>query len=428
MLAGLLWFGGIGSAIAAGASSAASATSTQTVYLEYRELAYGVGNWTIPITLQSAPFKKEPLLGQRKVFRGTLKFGDSTEDFLPFIWDRAEGKLYLDLNRNRDLTDDGVFGCAGAHNSPQSFGPLRLPFKTPLGTVSVAVDLLPLDPSLSPAAAAVIPHYCWEAKVTQGGQEWQLALVDDLSGKLGSTKSASLIIRPWADRAQALDPEYDSLDFVPFSPNVFFGQRACHLDCALAQREGGIKYRLDLTERAETLGELRITGQYVHRVVLARTGPAGAPLGGNSAREAAEAGALASRYGLRLSTPAQGPFLAVILDSPAPVVKVPAGSYQYQLSVKAGQAEARPLRLYGPNWGSLIVNPTNPATIASGGPLTNSVAIERHGQSLAMNYRLLGAQGEPYLLQGPRKEPQFAIYRPGKSGDKKLVSGAFQFG
>jgi hypothetical protein len=54
--------------------------------------------------------------------------------------------------------------------------------------------------------------------------------------------------------------------------------------------------------------------------------------------------------------------------------------------------------------------------------------VARRGRSLALNYQLLGAKGEAYQLQGVRKEPQFTIYRPGKSGDKQLASGRFQFG
>jgi hypothetical protein len=426
-LLGLLCIGATGAAFSAQDSSAPapSATSTQSVYLEYRELSVGVGNWGIPMTLQSAPFKKEPDLGQRKVYRGTLKFGDSTEAFVPFIWDQAQGKLYLDLNRNQDLTDDadGVFACQGPPNYPfQTFGRVRLPFKTPLGMERVAVDLSFNEFRDTPNASAT-PYYCWEAKVTQGGQDWQVALVDNPVGKLGSAQNGSLIIRPWADRGKAIDSLYGSLDSLPFTANVFFGQRACHLDCALAQQDNYLKYRLTLTERPEQLGELTITGQYIHRLVLSRAGPGSAPVTGSAAQVA-----MAKRYGVSAQTPS----LTVILESPGPVVKVPVGSYQCQLSLKQGAVEARPLAnnfgLYNQNSGPLVVSAANTATMAFGGPLTNSVTVDRRGRSLALNYQLLGAKGEAYQLQGVRKEPEFAIYRPAKSGDKKLASGRFQFG
>jgi len=289
------------------------------------------------------------------------------------------------------------------------------------------VDLMFTDDRATPNATA-FAYYCWEAKVAQGGQEWQLALVDNPSGKIGSAEDGRLLIRPWADRNKTIELQYDSLDYMPFTANVFFGQQACHLDCALAQQDNRIKYRLSLTERAEQLGELKITGQYIHRLVLTRAGPAAAPAPGNAARAAA-----GSQYGLNgrmvSATPASP--LRVILDSPGPVVKIPVGSYQCQLSLGKGGVEARPLEnSFGRNarGSTLVVSAANPATLAAGGPLTNSVRVARRARSLALSYQLLGAQGEAYELQGPRKEPQFAVYRPGKSGDKKLASGAFQFG
>ena len=108
-------------------------------------------------------------------------------------------------------------------------GRVRMPFKTPLGTERVAVDLFFNDFRATPNASAMA-YYCWEAKVTQGGQEWQVALVDNLLGKVGSAENGSLIIRPWADRDKAVDLQYGRSTSLPFTPNVFFGQRACRLD------------------------------------------------------------------------------------------------------------------------------------------------------------------------------------------------------
>ncbi len=427
VLLGLVCLGASRAALGAQASTA-SAASTRSLDLEYRELGYSVGTWTIPITLQSTPFKKEPELGQHKVYRGTLKFGDSTDAFVPFIWDPTQGKLHLDLNRNQDLTDDEAFACAGRPNSSdETFSRVRMSFKTPLGMEQMAMDLLFTDARATPNAYASA-FCCWEAKVTQGGQDWQLALVDNPSGKLGSAENGSLIIRPWADRDKAVGLEYGQLDCLPFTPNVFFGQRAYRLGGALAGQDNRIKYRLNLTERPEELGELKLAGQHIHRLILTRTGPGGATPSGIGPQEAT-----AGRYAQngRMLSPAPAPSLTVILDSPAPVVRIPVGSYFCQLCLKQGEVVARPLLTsFGANArnSTLVVSATKAATLAFGGPLTNSVAVTRRGRSLAMNYRLLGAQGEAYQLEGPRKQPEFTIYRPGKNGDKKLASGAFQFG
>lgn len=390
------------------AAALASVTSTQSIYLEYRELGYGIGSWGIPMTLQSAPFQKEPDLGPRKVYRGTLKFGDSPEAFVAFVWDQAEGKLYLDLNRNQDFTDDadGVFASRGGHHTPfQIFGRVHLPFKTPLGTERVALDLLFTGFRGAPTATATA-YYCWQGKVTQRGQEWQVAVVDNLFGKIGSAETGSLIIRPWTEGGKAGDLPDVSLYSLPFTREVFFGHQTFHLECSLAQQDNHLKYRLNLTQRALPLGELRITGQYIHRLVLSPAASGGAPVPGVP--------------------------VTVILESPGPVERVPVGAYQYGLSLKQGGVEARPsmnsLGSYARNSEPLVVGANRAATLTAGGPLTNSVTLARRGRSLAMSYQLLGAKGWAYQLQTARKEPEFTIYRPGKSADKELASGRFQFG
>ena len=71
-----------------------------------------------------------------------------------------------------------------------------------------------------------------------------------------------------------------------------------------------------------------------------------------------------------------------------------------------------------------IVSVTKPAMLAVGGPLTNSVAVNRQGRALNLSYQLLGAGGEASQLLGARRQPEFAAYRAGK----KVASGKFEFG
>ena len=69
---------------------------------------------------------------------------------------------------------------------------------------------------------------------------------------------------------------------------------------------------------------------------------------------------------------------------------------------------------------------TTPTVLNAGGPLTNTVAVGRHGRELRLDYRLVGAGGEIYRLanQNPTGPPGFVISKEGK----KLASGAFEFG
>src|ERR1035438_1636697 len=82
-----------------------TSSNSALVSLEYQETTDSVINWGIDMTTQTAPFKKEPAVASGKTIRGVLNFGGPS-NAIPFLWQCAAGKLYLDLNRNHDLTDD----------------------------------------------------------------------------------------------------------------------------------------------------------------------------------------------------------------------------------------------------------------------------------------------------------------------------------
>ena len=69
------------------------------------------------------------------------------------------------------------------------------------------------------------------------------------------------------------------------------------------------------------------------------------------------------------------------------------------------------------------VGPGAPMTVKAGGPLRQVVKVHRRGQLLVMDYQLIGAGGEWYLV-GRDHRPSFTIYK----GDKELASGKFEFG
>ncbi len=372
-----------------------SVSSTQSVQLDYRELDYPVASWNLPLGIQSAPFKKEPGFGLRKVLRGTLQFGNSSDQFIPFAWDQTSGKLYLDLNRNQDLTDDpgGVCSCSElTRYSPsyQTFTNVHLAFKTPKGAHPVLGDLHLYN--YRQPNASVGSRSLWSGKISLQGRDWQVGIIENVSGKLGSMEDGYLLLRPWAARNESFDPQNGSLDGFRFCRNLFFGQQAYHLDYAYLQAAGAPHYRIDLADQPAELGELKLTGKFIKRIIL------------------------------------PGAKFTVVLDAPAPVVKIPVGSYgQCQVQLKQGEAEAyRESARFSssPTERVTQVNAANPAVLKVGGPLTNSVAVNRHGRSLNLSYQLVGAGGEAYQLLGARRQPEFAAYR----ADKKIASGKFEFG
>jgi len=139
------------------------------------------------------------------------------------------------------------------------------------------------------------------------------------------------------------------------------------------------------------LGQLKIAGKYIKRLVLA-----------------------------------DGPYL-VLLDHPGEVVSVPTGSYS-QLTARL---ENQGTEAYGKSSQTsasrkISVNAQTPAMLNLGGPLTNAVAVTRQGQDLRLDYQLIGAGGETYQLAGENRSqpPEFAVFQ----GVKQIASGAFEFG
>jgi phenylpyruvate tautomerase PptA (4-oxalocrotonate tautomerase family) len=194
---------------------------------------------------------------------------------------------------------------------------------------------------------------------------------------------------------------------------VFFEGHAFQLDWIAEPRGREESLALRLTEQQTALGELRITGSFIQRLVL--TG---------------------------------GPYM-VVLNQPAASVNLPPGRYlPYRVWLKQGKAEAyfnygmpqsgkanvveeitgsqMPVLDPPPSERAVVVDEGRTAVLALGGPLTNSVSAAHRGRNLLLSYRLIGAGGGEYWLEAGRdgKAPEVTIRKSGK----KIGSGQFEFG
>ncbi|MGD0743865.1 MAG: hypothetical protein ABSA45_01810 [Verrucomicrobiota bacterium] len=377
--------------------SSSTISNTTTVLLEYQETDHAIIDWGVSIALQSAPFNKEPAAASGKIVRGILNFGGGSSNAIPFLWQRGAGKLFLDLNRNRDLTDDpaGVFSeSLGPTRSAyyQTFTNVHLIFNTLSGKCPVLADIRFWDYGSQPGGNIDIAlRSFWQGKVTLQGRDWQVGIVQNVLNESGWFENGRLLLRPWEERNQPFNAYDGSLATVPFSRKLFVDGHACQLDLVAGPQGGEAKPALQFTEQSAALGELKITGKYIQRLVL--TG---------------------------------GPYL-VILDQPMDTVKVPTGSYN-QPEVRIEQNAAEAYRDSNqPQLGARIkVEDKTPVVLNAGGPLTNSVIASRHGQDLRLDYRLIGAGGATYQLvkQDRSRPPEFAVYK----SDRKIESGKFEFG
>jgi hypothetical protein len=362
--------------------------------LEHRETDYTVINSGLSIASQSAAFNKEPPAASGRVYRGVLRFGGSSSNAIPFLWQRAAGKLFLDLNRNQDLTDDpaGTFLLRSEKaSSYQTFTNARLVLTTTAGRVQVLADINFWDYNSRPDCNLSL-HSFWQGKVTLHGQDWQAGLIPNLSNQADVVGGAWLLLRPWQKQSQPFNANDNSLVAFPFSQKLFFGGHAYQVKSLPGSHDGDFVPALQFTDQSVALGDLKITGKFIRRLMLS------------------------------------GASYLAILDQPVESVKVPVGTY----SLPNVLLEQNGVEAYCniPQWQQpqtkISVDGKTPAILAAGGPLTNSVQVTRHGQNLRLDYRLLGAGGQAYQMAtvNRSKPPDFAIYK----GDKQIASGKFEFG
>lgn len=379
---------------AEGVPAGSSPTNITTATFEYQETGYTLRSWRIPFLPQSTPFAKEPVATGGKIIRGVLELDGTASNSIPFIWNRAAGQLFLDLNRNRDLTDDpeGIFLTrepAGAYY--QDFTNVHLSFSTPSGNRRMLADLSFYDYGYRSSYCSAALRSFWQGQVTLHGQSWQVGCVENLLGRPPSVESRQLLMRPWEERDKPFDLNPDSVDAFSFSRKLFAGGHAYQLDWINETERGNSKLNLQFTEQQPALGELKITGGFIQRLMLQ-----------------------------------DGPYL-VVLDHPQSVVQVPIGHYRgLRIRLKQGEAEAwwdSDARQPGI---SIAVDEKKPVLLAVGGPLTNSVSVTRRGKYLDLNYQLIGVGGGAYKLarQDSSHPPEVAIYK----GGKKIASGKFQYG
>jgi len=378
---------------AASVPSSPASSNAVLVSLEYQEADRGVINWGVPVTTQTTPFKKEPAAASGKIIRGVLNFSGGSGNSIPFLWQPKAGKLYLDLNRNQDLTGDPFKAPVADTTGPvyeQTFTNVHLVLNTASGISRVLADILLYDYGSEPMCSFGVRSF-WQGKLTLQGRDWQAGLVQYIPSGTGSFENSRLLLRPWERRNQPFNTADGLLATVPFSRKLFVDGRAWQLECLAHSQNGEPSPALQFTEQSVPLGELKITGQFVQRLVL--TG---------------------------------GPYV-VILDEPSASVQVPVGSYnQPDIALEQKGSAANCVASPSQTGRRISVNDKTPAVLNAGGPLTNSVTASREGRDLVLDYMLVGAGGETYKMatNGLPKPPAFAVYKD----EKKIGSGDFEYG
>jgi hypothetical protein len=345
--------------------------------------------FNLDLAKPTQPFRREPETSSHHVFRSLLHFGQDTNNPIALIWDQPRQKLYLDLNRNLDLTDDpgGVFTSAIAGLS-QTFTNVIVPVKTATGSQPVVLGVQCFAQTNAGSAwARLSSRSFWQAKVTIAGQEWQVAVLDHFSGRRAPGSGEFLLLRPWAARTNQLSLYDTTSGIVPFPRRLFWLGHAFQLE-RRCDSSGAIPVcRLELTPQRPPLAEVKLSGEFLSYAVLRDTNG----------------------------------YTAVLSESPG-MVRIPEGTYTVSAAwLRKGPAEAFQLS-YPPT----VFKTAAATNLVLGGPLTNWVVLDRAGRKLQMSYQLRGAEGRHYRMaaQDRSQPPEFTVY----SGGKKALVGKFEFG
>jgi hypothetical protein len=331
-------------------------------------------------------FEKEPDFGGRSVVRGTLGVGAEEKDHIGFVLDSDERKLYIDLNRNGDLSDDpgGIFETNDSgswlnfQNIPVKLqtGSFRLPY-------IVNIGFYLYDQGIPHGFMRIVSGF--QAEIEVNGKKWLLQVADDMDGKI--TRNDKIVLVPVEAK---IGLAYEQLS-LPVPETVFFDGRNYGVSFEFKPGETDPSLQVRFVEADCPMGQLKLEGKFVKRLVF----------------EADSA--------------------LVLLDSPEGVVPVPAGKYRFgDILLDGGEAGLFKMDRYARQADALSVIEGETAALKVGGPLNNSVGVTRQGNVLTLQYKLSGIDGYSYeSMRGRATDaPTFVVYNNGK----EVASGKFEYG
>jgi len=328
-------------------------------------------------------FKQEPDFGEREVVRGAVITERGGEGFIGFAWDEAEAKLYLDLNRNLDLTDDpsGVFESDGP--------PFYQVFKDiPLATGGTPprrylVNMRFWGRQRRRGSCSVSVRSGWRGEIDLAGQRWLMAVVDDVDSSISTTDAFAFQRLGRTGEAAPIPSDSEKLDA---TRKLFLGEESYDLAFEFVPGAEDTLLAVTFTTVDAPTGELRLEGTHIERIVL------------------------------------KGDRTA-ILDRPGSSSTVAAGSYGHVTAfVSSPEGKER----YQADVGRFSVRAGGTTDLKIGAPLDNTVKIKRSGRSLELAYALKGVGGRSYERLAPSGclAPQFTV----SQGGHEVFSGTFEYG
>ncbi len=338
-------------------------------------------------SINKVKFEKEPDFDQRNIVRGLIPLGSNKKNYVGFAWDRANNTLYIDLNRNRDLTDDpnGIL-TSKLHGSFQHFRDIQLTLQKQNLILPYTIEMRMYSYGRNNTSCSATIHSGYSAEIELYGRRWHVGIVDNMNGNI--SPGDQFILSPLD-----LDFSFPKNSHQLRVPRSIFLD-SYNYDVSFEFQQGTKKptLQLRLEESPKPMGKLNIEGEHIARLVL--------------------------EFGSS----------TVLLHYPQQNVSIPVGDYYcsgvYLYCKDAGLFN--PQREFGTKKESISITEDGLATLKAGGPLKNIVEINRSGTTLKLDYELIGIDNKSYtrLSDSRDKPPIFTIYK----GNKEIVSDKFEYG
>jgi len=357
-----------------------------TFFLHLKDNAY------TPISIEIPPkigveFKKEPFPDRGKIFRSVLRIGDGKNP-IPFALNASKKTLYLDLNRNLDLTDDPKYSAKPYGMSNYQYFVFRIPLKIDDTSTSYLINTMFYLQRNGFWGFATI-HSRWEGLIELYGEKYKFIVADDMDGKIDLKGQDCFFVTPENDPFGE-DVIYKlTTNRTRARPDILFlNGHAFRVSAEFAKRDNKPCVKAIFRETQIETEEVQITGQYIKCLYLS----------GNN---------------------------LIIQDSPGKEIRIPAGRY-LQARIVLGDEKSKLLATGDISLHNFEVARGKPATLTVGAPLKSIADVSQNGRYLQLTYRLVDNNNNDYTLSArePKQPPRAVIYQ----GDREIQTGNFEYG
>ena len=375
---GLMWMMPL--AILFGLLSGGADAATFT--LEYRTDGKTAG-FSLPLGESEVRFKKEPSYAGKDVVRSVLYVSPERKEFIGFACDSEGSTLYLDLNRNLDLTDDpeGVISST-SEGWGHFFASCSIPIEQEGRRREMLVDLTIYGDQWGRYEV----KSSWESEsVSIDDQTFRVSIVDDGDGVI--TAQDILYLEP-IEEFQEEGAEGISVELKAPTTLVLNGVPVA-LTYALSS--DGKTLALSVEPSSAPLVEVEMKGNGVERIVM------------------------------------QDEALAAVYLGPSTILQIPPGNYNGDVWVRMGEGKASSLWNAG-NVSLHVRGGSGRESWLVGGPIVSKLTCSIPGNRLQFDQKTVGVGDEKYtpdvISGGSISQPKLRIKKAGEV----IHVGEFEYG